>query len=132
MPSTIVENPVFPETDKEIRANRKKYINALRSKKYANQCYGNLFQKTDGKEQRCALGVALTIFFGVKNTADYEDYLNRERDAYGDISLMLGIPQTAHEAGDGELCISDIWHYNDDNALPFPAIGDKLAEDWAL
>lgn len=123
-------------TEKQITANRRKVVRALRSKKYAGQCFGSLFGETAGNKcQRCALGVAATVLMGLKTYDDYRAYIaangHHDGSIYKELSRLLGIP-TEDAADSGVTSCETIYTMNDTDQWSFPMIADELAEAWGL
>lgn len=116
---------------KSIPENRAAFIKALINEPQDAQCNASLFGGSfegyglaaDGKEMRCALGVAATLFFGIDNYEDAEafDEDPASEGLYSRLSDVLGLASA-----------SDVWSLNDDEKLPFVEIASALSEDWGI
>lgn len=113
----------------EQMTNRRNFVKALIEEKGA-QCRADLFDSVLGddgetKEARCALGVAVTLFFGIKNREELEAFEADGREVYGVLQEKLGL---YHQ--DDTSALSFIWTLNDLSKMSFAEIGDTLSREW--
>lgn len=123
-------------TPEEAQANREKFLQALVDP--ANQkCNGALFEDRTGddgttKHFRCAVGVAVSLFFGINTEAEYHAYLRENTDfrPYEAVAEKLGFPDTAEgHILDNE--VDRIWMLNDRGRSTFKSIARELKKRWA-
>lgn len=123
----ITEAPAeirFPENEEEVTKNRKRYVRALRLAK--KQCRGALIEK-NGK--RCAVGVGVALFLGLKTRGALTAAENTRRDVYGEFGRMVGLPTRDVYGG---FSVGTIWRLNDSHGKTLREIGDRLAREWDL
>lgn len=122
----------------EIVENRKKFTEALLSDE-GLQCRANLFEDHQGsKSARCALGLALEVFFGIKSFAELDRKMDEDPlfDPYGAVAGKLGLTESTPEHFTATRLITstvgDIWRMNDILGYSFAKIGAALVQDWNL
>ena len=137
----MTEAVIVKELTEEIIENRRKFIDALKHSR--NQCQASLFESWDNydnsgrsKNFRCAVGVALTVFFGIKTEDQYLDYMDAHGhpDPYEMVAEKLGIEDDPDHEGyhdGGDVSVNDIYQMNDDGKT-FRAIAQNIQERWGL
>lgn len=130
----------YPANAAEAKANRDKFLEALRTEPASNQCQYALYEDADvegdteaeRKHQKCAVGLAGQVFFGINNVSDLCDWQDEQRDAgedadvYAAIEKMLGLGELMKYDGS----VDSIVDANDGKGLSFADIAGRLSEYW--
>ena len=136
---------VVSAADAEIIENRKRAVRALLNDP-GDRCFSSLFNDFKGllgddpvvKVYRCAVGVLVTEFFGVKSDAELTEYMraNASFDPYAAVAAKLGVENVPVEYQDDDetapVSIRAIWRKNDHEECSFKQIGTWLIGMWDL